>query len=107
MAINWISDRLPTIEDADEDGNVLWLFNVSLGDIAIRSWSNFQFGESWVHTPAWRNQARKIVQLLVADGVVFAVSDDGLAFSLAEEKAHKTESGSKYSWWQLPPLPQP
>lgn len=101
MVISWISDRLPTIEDADEDGNVLWLLNVSLNDMTIRSWNSFRLGESWIHTPAWRNKARKIAQLIEAHGYLIALSDDGAAFHLY------FGGPDRYEWRPLPPLPQP
>lgn len=108
MAINWISDRLPTIEDADEDGDVLaHSSHVELG-FRITRWDRVVRNQPWAHLrKAKKQSSRKIVQLLVADGVVLAVSDDGLAFSLTEKKTDKAERGIEYSWWQLPPLPQP
>lgn len=47
----WISDRLPTQQDADLHGQVRW--NPKLPGMLMH-WLGVRQGELWAHTSAWK-----------------------------------------------------
>ena len=107
--MDWITDRLPTEADGDEDGYVI------VSTPTQRKWYRAYFrlvscGQSWLPftppaakpapesvapaTPA--PQPRRIISIAEADAAVFAIADDGTAWSL---------SANWSNWTQLPALP--
>lgn len=101
MARNWISDRLPTIYDADEDGDVL-VRTVDDGiGFRVVCWNRVTSYQAWapLEKPD-SNPARKVAQLFPVDGQLIALSDDGAIFRLC------IVDGNRYKWMPLPLLPQ-
>jgi hypothetical protein len=98
----WINDRLPCLEDADIDGDVL----VPIGDFEGEqwtSWENIQQGETWRHNIGGivigHTKPRTFVSVTPRPGgedCLIAVASDGTAWKL-----------NIYTsvWEQLPALP--
>lgn len=88
MKNQWISDRLPTAEDGDDDGDVL--AHTSSNDVGfcVTRWDRVVRNQPWT-------------RIHEADGYLIALSDDGAAFHLY------FAGPGLYEWRPLPPLPQP
>jgi photosystem II stability/assembly factor-like uncharacterized protein len=98
MEQEWITDRLPTATDADEDGDVLAPLSQIGGETHVL-WNRVREGEPWKHSPFLQPPVvRKPVQIAVSDDTVYALCDDGTVFRY---------TGGFTGWTQLPLVPQP
>ena len=101
--LTWITDRLPTEADADDDGDVLVLSNSGKTWYAT-DWEVVRPGQSWLpfipptgsRPSVPTSQPRRIVSITESEGTVMAVADDGSAWRL---------SATWSQWIQLPALP--
>jgi hypothetical protein len=108
MAGPWITYPPPTVEDGDDDGDVLVQADGEDPGFRVVKWDCVLPYQPWIRIheampikEAKKRPTRKIAQLITANGLVLAVSDDGAAFSL------KVKSDLQFLWEPLPPLPQP
>ena len=100
--MNWITDRVPTREDADDDGSVIALSFSGRKWYTVH-WADIPFGKAWIPFRALeqspRSEQRSFAQIAIGHGNGYAVAlaDDGTAWMYIP---------SDSTWRQLPSLPK-
>jgi hypothetical protein len=115
---DWITHRLPTAADADDDGDVRLpeVPKALPGDYSENIWQHWSLvvpGQPWWSEKAATNPtpasapARKVVQIEAAPeskncySCLYALYDDNSIYEIA------FRPGMPDQWRQLPPIPQP
>jgi hypothetical protein len=105
MEQEWITDRLPTEADGDENGDVRLRRWPGSSEYNYAHWSHIGPGAPWLHTSYWRPTAeptptasRRVVQIAASTSLdLFALCDDGTIWI----------NVSRSDWAELPAIPQP
>jgi len=94
---DWIRDRLPTVADADEKGEVLTPHKTT-GQTFFQRWQEVRPNQQWRHTSRWRSipttTPRLFASITRTKDRYLALADDGTAW----------ENWGQ-GWVQLDPLP--
>jgi len=82
MTQDWITDRLPSAADADEDGDVI-VMPCDAGRLYCKNWRDVKPGDAWCHMRQSQSMPQRIVGLARYNDSCIAFDQDGAAWNCA------------------------